>query len=81
MSKAIDVANATRVATVTVDVRKIPALCRTLKIPQSELAKRAGTRPDEVSRFFSAVAPGGLMDRLVDAVADMAAEAGIREVG
>lgn len=62
-------------ALVTVDVRKIPALCRTLKIPQAELAKRAGTRPDEVSRFFSAVAPGGLMDRLVSAVTDAAAEA------
>lgn len=62
-------------ALVTMDVRKIPAVVRALKVPQAELAKRAGVRPDDVSRFFCAVAPGGLMDRLVDAVADMAAEA------
>lgn len=61
-------------ALVTVDVRRIPALCRTLRISQQELARRASCRPDDVSRFFSAVAPGGLMDRLVDAVTATAAE-------
>lgn len=61
-------------ALVTVDVRKIPALCRLLKISQAELAKRAGARPDDVSRFFCAVSPGGLMDRLVAAVTEAASE-------
>ena len=59
-------------ALVTVDVRRIPALCRLLRVSQAELAQRAGCRPDDVSRFFNAVAPGGLMDRLVAAVTDLA---------
>ena len=59
-------------ALVTVDVRRIPALCRLLRVSQAELAARAGCRPDDVSRFFCAVAPGGLMDRLVATVADLA---------
>lgn len=60
-------------ALVTVDVRKIPALCRRLGVEQRELAALAGCRADDVSRFFCAVAPGGLMDRLVDAVQDISA--------
>lgn len=58
----------------TMDPRRIPALVRRLRVPQGELAKRAGVRPDDVSRFFCALAPGGLMDRLIDAVTSVAAE-------
>lgn len=61
-------------ALVTVDVRKLPAVAKAMGIPREELAKRAGTQPPEISRFFSALSPGGLMDRLTTAITDIAAE-------
>ena len=57
------------------DVRRIEALSRQTRLSQKELAERARVRADDVSRFFSYVAPGGLMDRLVSTVTDYATEA------
>jgi hypothetical protein len=60
---------------VPIDPRRLPALVKRLRIPQGVLAKRANARRDDVSRFLTAMTPGGLMDRLVEAAMALAAEA------
>lgn len=47
---------------VSFDPRAIPALRRAAGLSSADLARRAGFRPDELSRFEQAIVPGGLMD-------------------
>lgn len=68
--------NATPIVAATLDVRRLPGLRRQLGLTQPELCDRIGARVDDLSRLERAVAPGGLLDRVVDgltAAAEVAA--------
>ena len=62
------------VVTATLDVRRLPGLRRQLGLTQVQLAEKAGTTPAEVSRIESALRPAGLLDRMVDALTEAAAQ-------
>ena len=62
------------VVTATLNVRLLPGLRRQLGLTQAQLAERTSTTPAEVSRIESALRPSGLLDCMVDALTEAAAE-------
>jgi len=61
------------VVTATLDVRRLPGLRRQLGLTQAQIAEKAGSTANEVSRIESALRPSGLLDRMVDALTEAAA--------
>lgn len=55
-------------AMVIIDVRRLKALRKRLGLQQGEVAKMAGVAQTDLSRFEHAVEPGGLLDRVFDAL-------------
>jgi len=55
------------------DPRTLPALRRRLGYTQAEIGALVGSNANEVSRLERALAPGELLDRIVGALADLAA--------
>jgi transcriptional regulator with XRE-family HTH domain len=58
--------SASLVVAATVDVRRVSGWRRQLGLSQQDLAKRIGARSDDVSRLERYLAPGELLDRVVD---------------
>jgi len=65
-------------AVLRLDVQRLPALIRRAGITRKELARRAGVRPEAVSRLFAALEPGGALEAVVRAAGELAAEAEAR---
>ena len=57
---------ATLAITATIDPRRLPAWRRQLGLTQTELAHRIGVRSDEICRLERALAPGELLDMMID---------------
>lgn len=58
----------TPVVNTTLDVRRVPGWRRQLGLTQQQLARRIGARSDDLSRLERYLAPGELLDRVVDAL-------------
>lgn len=58
----------TPILTPTIDVRVLPAMRRRLGWTQTELARRIGCRPEEVTRVEASLRPGGVLDRIMAAL-------------
>lgn len=50
----------------TIDPRRLPGMRRQLGLTQTELAQRIGVRSDEICRLERALAPGELLDMVID---------------
>lgn len=65
----------TPIVTASIDPRRIPGLRKQLKLSQADMARKIGVAPQELCRLESALRPGGMLDRLIEAITEEAAKA------